>query len=176
MVILSDAVIKGVPGIDGAQTRRNHKIRQAVPPPPPPHPPPLFFHAAPAVLSTVLAALAAEEALDDFTTYGYIPIESSNTAASDTLEWAWDAGIGSGLAAFLGDAPNAARLWNVSQAYRRVWDPSDPRHIFCPKTAAGAFKCPLDAALPYFLDAGGYVEGNALQVTLRGGPGPRVAV
>lgn len=134
VVILSDAVVKGVPGLD-----------------------------APAVLATVLAALAAEDALDDFETYGYIPIESSNTAASDTLEWSWDAGIGSGLAAFLGDAANAQRLWNVSQAYRRVWDPKDARHIFCPKTAAGAFKCPLDAALPYFLDAPGYVEGNALQ-------------
>lgn len=134
VVILSDAVVKGVPGVN-----------------------------APAILATVTAAVASEDGSNEFNTYGYVPIEASNTAASDTLEWSWDAGIASGLASFLGDAALSAQLWNTSQSYRRVWDPSDKRHIFCPKTAAGEFKCPLDAALPYFLDSGGYVEGNALQ-------------
>jgi putative alpha-1,2-mannosidase len=52
VIILSDAVVKGVPGVD-----------------------------APAILKTVTAAVAAEDASNDFDTYGYVPIESSNTVS-----------------------------------------------------------------------------------------------
>ena len=41
-----------------------------------------FHFSATAVLSTVISALAAEDSQNDFETYGYIPIESSNTVSA----------------------------------------------------------------------------------------------
>jgi hypothetical protein len=54
VVILSDAVVKGVPGVN-----------------------------APAILATVTAAVASEDGSNEFNTYGYVPIEASNTVGAE---------------------------------------------------------------------------------------------
>lgn len=114
-----------------------------------------------AAYASALAALAVQEA-GPYSAIGYVPIESSNTAASSTLEYAYDDAAAAAIATAAGATAQAAVWTSRAQNYRNAWNTS--AQLFCPRTQAGAFACPAVPEIPYPIASGvGYTEGDALQ-------------
>lgn len=132
LIIIADYIIKSLPGVNAS-----------------------------AAYAAAVAALATQEA-GYYSSAGYVPIEESTTAASSTLEYAYDDAAGAAIAAAVGQTAQAA-LWSArAQNYRNVWNSS--AQLFCPRSNTLAFSCPAIPSIPYPIASDvGYVEGDALQ-------------
>jgi predicted alpha-1,2-mannosidase len=123
------------------------------------------------------AALNALTTQDDanWISFGYLPIEESTTAASNTIEYTQDDAAGAVIATFAGQTAQA-NIWKQrSYNYRNVFSVMDVNHtspnsgkyasspIPCSRHANGSFDCPASPDVPYPFNGGGYIEGDALQ-------------
>jgi len=70
---------------------------------------------------------------------GYIPYQG-NTACSQTVEYAYDAGIVSFIAQDLGYTEQAAAFWKAGQNYRNMYNSETT--FFCPRYENGTWACP----------------------------------
>lgn len=133
--VIADAVLKGVLGVDIAN-----------------------------VWPVVRAAVETQAAGSQYGTIGYVPSEESSTAASSTLEYAFDDGTAAVLAAFLGNASEAQRLSVRAGNWRNVFTTplGETSEFPCPRSSSGAFSCPLILDLPYPVEDI-YTEGDAWQ-------------
>jgi predicted alpha-1,2-mannosidase len=136
IVAISDAVSKCVPGI--ASPSR------------------------PGFLSALFAAVRGAIEVQDagsYTALGYVPSEESDTAASSTLEYAFDDGIASVLAGLVNETALQATWANRSLFFANTW--SGPDMLACPRSREGNISCPLPF-IPYPFGTT-YVEGDAWQ-------------
>lgn len=92
--------------------------------------------------------------------HGYIPQDNDEQGASNTQDYAIDAGAVVMLANFVGNSSIMNEFYNYSQMYRNVWENSS--QFFCPRYANGTFECPSLLELPYPFERR-YTEGNAWQ-------------
>ena len=100
--------------------------------------------------------------LANYTSIGYVPSESADTASALTMEYSYDDWAVSIMASHMGDESNASLLLKRSKNYLNVYSAAD--NLMCPRSFSGAFKCPspLMALAPYPLQTG-YVEADAWQ-------------
>ena len=88
--------------------------------------------------------------------YGYVPDDSSHSAVSKTLEYAYDDWCIGQLAKSTGDQVIAAEFDRRSAAYREVWDASSG--FMRPRLSSGQFREEFD---PMETHGQGFIEGNA---------------
>ena len=94
--------------------------------------------------------------LEAYMQQGYAPFDHDGTAASNTLEYAYDDFAVAAAAKVLGDRQMAAEFEARSRNYRNVFD---PRTGFAtPRYADGRFKADLDPLQTY---GEGFIEGNS---------------
>ncbi|MCR5180437.1 MAG: GH92 family glycosyl hydrolase [Bacteroidaceae bacterium] len=112
--------------------------------------------------TSVLAALRATATWDRFpglAAYmqrGYAPFDNDGTAASNTLEYAYDDYAVAAAARLLGDSLMADDFEARSRYYRNTFD---PRTGFAtPRYSDGRFKQPMDPLQTY---GEGFIEGNS---------------
>ena len=100
--------------------------------------------------------------IGNYTTIGYVPVESDSKGAALTLEYSYDDWAVGVLAEYLGDTDNAERLLKRSENYKNVWSIEDA--FMCPRSVNGSFQCPsqLASLLPYPIETG-YTEADARQ-------------
>jgi putative alpha-1,2-mannosidase len=130
VIILGDMLSKGLPGLNTS-----------------------------AIYAATLAALTAQED-PSYLSLGYVSSEQSSTAASSTLEYAYDDAIAAVIARIAGEDAQADAWATRAQGYRKIWNSTVS--LPCPRSASGEFACPAIPELPYPIDSG-YVEGDALQ-------------
>ena len=96
------------------------------------------------------------EGVADYMKLGYIPFETSGTAASSTLEYAYDDWTIYNTALQTGDKATADAYYKRALNYRNLYDPAigyaRPRH------ATGEFKKEFDVLQTY---GEGFIEGNS---------------
>ena len=96
------------------------------------------------------------DGLDLYMKYGYVPDDSSHSAVSKTLEYAYDDWCIGQLAKSTGDQVIAAEFDQRSAAYREVWDASSG--FMRPRLCSGQFREEFD---PMETHGQGFIEGNA---------------
>lgn len=95
--------------------------------------------------------------LENYLNLGYVTLESTDTAASDTLSFAFDDSLVASLSYLMGDVTAGDDASKRSLNYQNVWS---PRHkLMCPRSADGTFHCPVEPTGP--LSWGYYTEGDA---------------
>ena len=92
----------------------------------------------------------------DYVQYGFIPYEKSATAASTTLEYAYDDWAIYSAARFLGDKKAEAEYGKRSQSFRNVYNTE--LGFACPKYLDGSFKKDFNPLQTY---GEGFIEGNS---------------
>jgi predicted alpha-1,2-mannosidase len=116
------------------------------------------------VLAAAIAGLTPQDG-GEYSTLGFVPLESSKDCTSLTLDFAFDDACGAVIAELAGPAgaPYAAAWRNRSKSYRNVWDAQ--AGAMCPRYKNGTFPTcpPLD--LPPILLNEYYTEGDGLQYT-----------
>jgi len=112
-----------------------------------------------AIFNTTLKTIETQAHSNRYAALGYIPSEDSNSAASDTLEFAFDDGVATLIAQAAGQS-NWSSVWVArSKSYGNVWDAGS--QCVCPRSASGSFSCPYKWT-PYPIDSG-YTEGDGGQ-------------
>jgi predicted alpha-1,2-mannosidase len=96
------------------------------------------------------------DGIGDYLKYGYVPFESSSTAASTTLEYCYDDWTIYQTAINAGDKDLAERYYQRALNYRYVYDPSIG--FARPKYKDGTFKKEFDVLQTY---GEGFIEGNS---------------
>ncbi len=96
------------------------------------------------------------EGMEDYLELGYVPFEKSSTAASTTLEYAYDDWTLYAAARKAGDRQLADRFFRRSRNYRNVFDRTTG--YARPRYADGRFKDPFDPLQTY---GEGFIEGNS---------------
>ncbi len=96
------------------------------------------------------------EGMEDYLELGYVPFEKSSTAASTTLEYAYDDWTLYAAARKAGDRQLADRFFRRSRNYRNVFDRATG--YARPRYADGRFKDPFDPLQTY---GEGFIEGNS---------------
>lgn len=94
--------------------------------------------------------------IDDYLDLGYIPFEKSATAASTTLEYAYDDWTIHRTALAAGDSATAEIYAGRALNYRNVFDLS--LHLARPRCISGGFKPDFD---PLQTSGEGFIEGNS---------------
>lgn len=107
-----------------------------------------------AMVST--ATVPYYEGVADYMRLGYVPLERSGTAASTTLEYAYDDWTVYRAALLAGDAAQAETFRRRALNYRNVFDPSIG--FARPRLADGSFKPDFDVLQTY---GEGFIEGNS---------------
>jgi len=113
-------------------------------------------------LEAVQASLAHNgRGQTQFLQYGFDPSDKEPyESVSKTLEFAYANGAGAEMAKFLGANDVAAKLWDRSQAYKKVFNPAVG--LMCPKTSDGNWVADYNPArLDY--DPRYVTEGNSWQ-------------
>jgi predicted alpha-1,2-mannosidase len=132
VIIAADAVRKGVKGLDAE------------------------------VVYNAVTSAVRKQSQGQLGTLNYVTTDSDIHAASDTLDYALDAGCAQIFAEFMNRSADAAEFAVPASAYRNVWD--NNTQFFCPRFANGTFTCPwLDLYAPYSLGGSGYTESNGEQ-------------
>ena len=88
---------------------------------------------------------------------GYVPLEKTSTAASNTLEYAYDDWTIAAAAERLGNEDVAQRYLSRAANYKNVFDPSIG--LARPRYRDGSFKDPFDIKQTV---GQGFIEGNSL--------------
>ena len=96
------------------------------------------------------------DGIGDYLKYGYVPFESSSTAASTTLEYCYDDWTIYQTALNAGDKDLAERYYQRALNYRHIYDPSIG--FARPKYKDGTFKKEFDVLQTY---GEGFIEGNS---------------
>lgn len=96
------------------------------------------------------------DGIGDYLKYGYVPFESSSTAASTTLEYCYDDWTIYQTALNAGDKDLAERYYQRALNYRHIYDPSIG--FARPKYKDGTFKKEFDVLQTY---DEGFIEGNS---------------
>ena len=96
------------------------------------------------------------DGIGDYLKYGYVPFESSSTAASTTLEYCYDDWTIYQTALNAGNKDLAERYYQRALNYRYVYDPSIG--FARPKYKDGTFKKEFDVLQTY---GEGFIEGNS---------------
>ena len=92
----------------------------------------------------------------EYVRYGYAPFDNDATAASNTLEYAYDDWCVLQAARFAGRDDIAAEFATRAENYRHIYD---PRTGFAtPRLKDGSFKTPFDPLQTY---GEGFIEGNS---------------
>ena len=94
--------------------------------------------------------------MEDYLELGYVPFEKSSTAASTTLEYAYDDWTLYAAVRKAGDRQIADRFFRRSRNYRNVFDRATG--YARPRYADGRFKDPFDPLQTY---GEGFIEGNS---------------
>ena len=94
--------------------------------------------------------------LGEYMKLGYVPLEASATAASNTLEYSYDDWAIAAAADRLGDQETAARYYARAAYYRNIFDPSIA--LARPRYADGSFKADFDIKQTV---GQGFIEGNS---------------
>ena len=94
--------------------------------------------------------------IDDYRRLGFVPYDHDATAASNTLEYAYDDWTIYATALAAGDSLTAGQFRQRALAYRNVYHPRTG--FACPRYADGHFKEDTD---PYQTYNEGFIEGNA---------------
>ena len=94
--------------------------------------------------------------LGEYMKLGYVPLEASATAASNTLEYSYDDWAIAVAAERLGDSETAARYYARAAYYRNIFDPSIA--LARPRYNDGTFKADFDIKQTV---GQGFIEGNS---------------
>ena len=94
--------------------------------------------------------------IKDYCRYGYALYDKDATAASNTLEYAYDDWTIFRVAQQMGHDDIAIKFQDRATNYRNVFDPA--RGFACPRYRNGKFKANLD---PYQTYGEGFIEGNS---------------
>ncbi len=94
--------------------------------------------------------------LGEYMKLGYVPLEASATAASNTLEYSYDDWAIAAAAERLGDKETAARYYERAAYYRNIFDPSIA--LARPRYNDGTFKADFDIKQTV---GQGFIEGNS---------------
>ena len=94
--------------------------------------------------------------LQDYIAYGYAPFDNDGTAASNTLEYAFDDWSIYHAAHHAGREDVAAAFLDRALSYRNTFDPASG--FASPRRKDGGFKADLD---PYQTYGEGFIEGNS---------------
>ncbi len=100
--------------------------------------------------------VAVYEGLGDYMEKGYVPYDKSTTAASTTLEYAYDDWTVAAAARKLGRAEIAQEYERRAQNYRNVFDPATG--YARPRYGDGSFKDPFSIDQTF---GEGFIEGNS---------------
>ena len=95
--------------------------------------------------------------LGEYMKLGYVPLEKSSTAGSNTLEFAYDDWAIGAAAERLGEKETAETYYKRSRNYRNIFDPA--LGLARPRFADGSFKEPFDIKQTV---GQGFIEGNSL--------------
>jgi len=95
--------------------------------------------------------------LGEYMQLGYVPLEKTSTAASNTLEFAYDDWTIAAAAAYLGEEGIAREYRERALNYRNVFDPS--LGLARPRHTDGSFLEPFDVKQTV---GQGFIEGNSL--------------
>lgn len=109
------------------------------------------------ILDVIASGVAPQNS--ELEPYGYVTVEASSEGASNTQDYAVDAGAVAYLASFLGNTTTYAAFETYSKMYRNVFDNAST--FFCPRASNGTFSCP-DLTLTYPFEHS-YTEGDAWQ-------------
>ena len=113
-------------------------------------------------IDAALKAMAATaenplyEGMEDYLRLGYVPFDRSSTAASTTLEYAYDDWTLYAVAKKAGNTDLAGRYGGRARNYRNVFAPGTG--YARPRYAEGRFKEPFDPLQTY---GEGFIEGNS---------------
>lgn len=113
-----------------------------------------FEEALKAMVST--STVGYLDGLADYMKYGYVPMESSSTSASNTLEYAYDDWAIYRTATMLGDSVLAKEYYKRALNYRNIFDPTIG--FARPKRKDGTFKPDFDVKMTF---GEGFIEGNS---------------
>ena len=95
--------------------------------------------------------------LGEYMQLGYVPLDKTSTAASNTLEYAYDDWTIAAAAEKLGEKGIADAYRKRAESYRNVFDPS--LGLARPRYADGRFMAPFDIKQTV---GQGFIEGNSL--------------
>lgn len=96
------------------------------------------------------------DGMEDYLAYGYVPMGSSGTPVSNTLEYCYDDWSIYAAAKAIGDEATAAEYLKRAQNYKNVYDTSIG--FARPKDKNGVWKTPFD---PKMTVGEGFIEGNS---------------
>ena len=102
------------------------------------------------------ASWARFPGLDSYISNGYSPFDHDATAASNTLEYAYDDFAVSAAAQVLGDTAMARKYEKRSLNYRNIFNPNT--NFATPRYSKGNFKADMDPLQTY---GEGFIEGNS---------------
>lgn len=135
-VVLADAVLRGVPGLDGEAIWRELTTEADATP-----------------------ALGSRRDMGSYRTLGFVPLEESARSVGVTVEYAHADFALANLGHALGHDAEAARYETRAHGWRGLFDSST--RVLRPRTQSGAL-----TTAPYTLENwDGYAEANALQTT-----------
>ena len=97
-----------------------------------------------AVLRAMVSTASSERmsGMKDYLAMGYVPFDRDQTAASNTLEYAYDDWAIYATAQAAGDTATARAFAQRAQSYRNVYNPASG--FACPRYADGRFKADMD--------------------------------
>ena len=110
--------------------------------------------ALPAMVST--STVSYYEGVADYMKLGYVPLDKSGTAASSTLEYAYDDWTIYQTALRAGDHETADAYYKRALNYRNIYDPA--LGFARPRYSDGSFKKEFDVLQTY---GEGFIEGNS---------------
>ena len=110
--------------------------------------------ALPAMVST--STVPYYEGVADYMKLGYVPLDKSGTAASSTLEYAYDDWTIYQTALRAGDRETADAYYKRALNYRNIYDPA--LGFARPRYSNGSFKKEFDVLQTY---GEGFIEGNS---------------
>ena len=110
--------------------------------------------ALPAMVST--STVPYYEGVADYMKLGYVPLDKSGTAASSTLEYAYDDWTIYQTALRAGDRETADAYYKRALNYRNIYDPA--LGFARPRYSNGSFKKEFDVLQAY---GEGFIEGNS---------------
>ena len=110
--------------------------------------------ALPAMVST--STVPYYEGVADYMKLGYVPLDKSGTAASSTLEYAYDDWTIYQTALRAGDRETADAYYKRALNYRNIYDPA--LGFARPRYSDGSFKKEFDVLQTY---GEGFIEGNS---------------
>ena len=112
------------------------------------------YEALPAMVST--STVPYYEGVADYMKLGYVPLDKSGTAASSTLEYAYDDWTIYQTALRAGDRETADAYYKRALNYRNIYDPA--LGFARPRYSDGSFKKEFDVLQTY---GEGFIEGNS---------------